>query len=240
MKKYMTQKQIELMKKIKEDDSELKIWQILENGCAIATMGYSEKNILIIKKLLKSFAEQYHEIIDYKSAKEELKYVTDNGKVFLYIDENGNIISMNECVYNYENETVEFCNSNSKPKNLYIYGLSTEKKNRGKGACTALVNYAICYALANDFDLIYARTDLNGSNSEKIMQKAGMEICEYEDKIIAEWVDVSETKGDYRLHMWLPFKEGLNALPKKSALFAGKGKERIIQKQHKTKILKKI
>lgn len=76
------------------------------------------------------------------------------------------------------------------------------------------------YAYYNDFDLVYARTDLIGSNSEGIMKKHGMQVCEDEDGIIAEWVNVTDEVGDYRLHLWLPLKQGLYLEKKEEAIVA--------------------
>ena len=206
---------------ILKDKSKLKIWEYLDNGCAIGTMGYSEENIPLLQKLLESFAEQYGEIIDYDAAKEELLLYEKQGKLFIYFDEYGNPVSMNGCLYNYENETVEFHSTEDKTlTNLYFYGLSTIPEYRGKGACRTLIKYAILFAKYNNFDYVYARTDLVNSNSEWLMKKAGMEVCTFDDTIIAEWVPVTAEYGDYRLHMWLPLKDNLYLLPTDKAIYA--------------------
>lgn len=211
----------EFYKKIFEDNSELQIWKKLDNGCYIGTLGYSENNVYILLALLKSFEEQYSETIDYESAVEELKLYAKSGKLFIYFNKDGIPISMNGCVYNYDNDTVEFTSEDQKtPTSLYFYGLSTLKEYRGQGACKELIKFAIEFAQYNEFDLVYARTDLTNSNSEWIMANAGLKICTENNLIIAEWVDVSESIGDYRLHMWAPLKEGLNIKPKEKALFA--------------------
>lgn len=127
---------------------------------------------------------------------------------------------MNGCIYNYDNDTVNFINNKRKLNSLYFYGLSTVHEYRGKGACKALINFAIEFAKYNNFDYIYARTDLLNSNSEWIMEKAGMEICKYQNKIITEWVNVTETKGDFRLHLWKPLKKDIKIMPKGNAYFA--------------------
>lgn len=219
----MKQKFNEILK----NKEQIKIWEKLDNGCYIGTMGYSEENIAILLKLLQSFAEQYGEVIDYEAAKEELMLYEKEGKLFIYFDQDMNPVSMNGCIYNYENATVDF--KGDKPlSNLYFYGLSTIPSYRGKGACGILINYALQFAYYNDFDLVYARTDLVNSNSEWIMAHAGLEVCKYEDKIIAEWVDVTEDKGDYRLHMWLPLKEGISIMPTGQAYYAFDDTERCI------------
>ncbi len=206
---------------ILKDNSQLKIWEKLSNGCSIGTMGYSKENIPILKKLLESFATQYGEIIDYQAAKEELLLYEKQGKLFIYFDENGNPVSMNGCLYNYENETVEFHSTEDKTlTNLYFYGLSTIPEYRGQGACRTLIKYAILFAKYNNFDYVYARTDLINSNSEWLMAKSGMEICTIDNTIIAEWVPVTEEYGDYRLHMWLPLKDNLYLLPTDKAIYA--------------------
>lgn len=211
----------EFYKKIFENNSELEIWKKLDNGCYIGTLGYSENNIYILMALLKSFEEQYSETINYESAKSELELYAKQGKLFIYFNKNGIPISMNGCVYNYDNDTVEFTkDDNSTPTSIYFYGLSTLKEYRGQGACKELIKFAIEYAKYNGFDLVYARTDLTNSNSEWIMANAGLEICTENNQIIAEWVDVSETIGDYRLHMWLPLKDGLHLKSKDKAQFA--------------------
>lgn len=211
----------EFYKKIFEDNSELQIWKKLDNGCYIGTLGYSENNIYILMALLKSFEEQYSETIDYEAAKQELELYAKEGKLFIYFNKEGIPISMNGCVYNYENETVEFEDENNEtPTSIYFYGLSTLKKYRGQGACKELINFAIEFAKYNDFDIVYARTDLTNSNSEWIMANAGLKVCTENGLIIAEWVDVDENIGDYRLHMWMPLKEGLSISSKGKALFA--------------------
>lgn len=225
MKKSSTEMSQELSKEQKfisifNDNSELAIWEKLDNGCYIGTMGYSEENIYKLLTLLKSFEEQYGEQIDYEAAKEELMLYQKHGKLFIYFDENLNPVSMNGCIYNYDNETVEFLGVNKKTTNLYFYGLSTIPEYRGKGACRHLIDYAIEFAKYNNFDLVYARTDLVNSNSEWLMAKAGMEICKYNNDIIAEWVDVTETEGDYRLHMWKPLQPGIILFPKDKAYYA--------------------
>lgn len=47
-----------------------------------------------------------------------------------------------------------------------------------------------------------------------------MQICEDPEGIITEWVDVADGVGDYRLHLWLPLKEGLYLERKPAALNA--------------------
>lgn len=211
------------MKKYQEifkNNDTFKLWDKLENGCYIGTLGYSEENVEVLHTLLKSFEEQYGEEIDYDAAKEELMLYATSGKLFIYFDEEMVPISMNGCIYNYDNETVDFISPKNDVSSLYFYGLSTIPKYRGKGACKTLVNYALEFAKYNNFDLVYARTDLVNSNSEWIMSNAGMEICKYEDQIIAEWVDVTENKGDYRLHMWKPFHQNIAVFPKEKAYYA--------------------
>ena len=206
---------------IKKDKSELKIWEKLDNGCYIGTMGYSEDNIKVLFDLLQSFSEQYGEEIDYEAAKEELQLYQDKGKLFIYFNEEMKPISMNGVIYNEDNISVDFMKKDgTKPSNLYFYGLSTLKEYRGLGACNHLVDFAIKYAYYNDFDLVYARTDLVNSNSEGIMKKHGMDICTFNDSIIAEWVDVTDDQGDYRLHLWRPLKRNIMCFPKKDAIFA--------------------
>lgn len=205
------------MKKI----NNIEILKELDNGCFIGTMGYSLENVEILKSLLMSFAEQYGEVVSFESAKDELMLYQQRGKLFIYFDSNFVPVSMNGCVFDYDNDTVDFV-SNRELKNMYFYGLSTLKSYRGKGACTALVNYSIDYAKSMGIDYVYARTDLIGSNSEGIMKKAGFDICCYDDMIISEWVDVSEEKGDYRLHLWLPLANDIKILPKGEAMFANK------------------
>ena len=203
------------------DDSEFRIWKKLDNGCSIATMGYSKENVLVLMKLLESFAEQYGEEITYESASDELKLYQDNGKLFIYLDENNNPVSMNGVTYNEDNISVGFGSSDDRDiSSLYFYGLSTVHEYRGKGACRTLIDFAIQYAYYNNFDLVYARTDLINSNSEWIMQNAGLEVCKNDNDIIAEWVPVTESKGDYRLHMWLPLKEDVYIYPKEDAIMA--------------------
>lgn len=190
----------------------VKIWKKLDNGCYIGTMTYSEENALVLLDLLSSFEEQYGEEIDLSSAMEELKLYNDEGKLFIYFNEFMKPISMNGCIYNYSNSSFEFT-GNNKINTLYFYGLSTLKEHRGKGACSALVEFAIEFAKYNGFDLVYARTDLIGSKSEKIMQKHGMEICKTKEETIIEWVDVTDDKGDYRKYLWLSFNDNIKIEP---------------------------
>ena len=206
---------------IKDDKSITKIWKELPNGCSIGTIQYSEENVSILKDLLQSFSEQYGEVIDYDAAREELLLYQNHGKCFIYFNEDGKPISMNGVIYNEDNASVDFLKKDeSTPSSLYFYGLSTLKEYRGQGACRELIKFAIQYAYYNHFDLVYARTDLVNSNSEWIMANAGLEVCTYDDKIIAEWVDVTEDRGDYRLHMWLPFRDDIICFPKEQAVFA--------------------
>ncbi len=202
-------------REILNDKSDCKIWEKLDNGCFIGTLGYTDENISILQSLLMSFAEHYGEDIDYDAAKEELKLYEECGKLFIYFDENMKPISMNGCIYNMNNDTVDFISNNGKElKSLYFYGLSTLPEYRGKGACHVLVNYAIQFAKENGFDFVYARTDLKDSMSEYIMQCGGLEICKDQDMIIAEWVDVTDDKGDYRLHMYMPLNDNVLIAPK--------------------------
>lgn len=211
----------EFYKKIHDDKEEFKIWKKLDNGCYIATMNYTKENVFILMTLLKSFEEQYGEEITLESAEEELKLYDSNGKLFIYLDENMVPVSMNGVTYNEENISVDFKSCHDKDINsIYFYGLSTIKSFRGKGACSELVSFAIEYAYYNNFDFVYARTDLVGSNSEGIMKKHGMQICENEEGIIAEWVDVTDVQGDYRLHLWMPLKDGIYLEKKENAFIA--------------------
>lgn len=232
----MTQEQIEKLQQIKEDHSPFKIWEYLDNGCAIATMGYSEENIPYLLTLLKSFDEQYGEENNYETAATELALYENKGKLFIYLDENGTPVSMNGCTYNEENDSVEFFSSNGTPSNLYFYGLSTVPEYRGKGACRTLIHYAIDFAKANNFDYVYARTDLINSNSEWLMAQAGMKVCKEDGYIIAERVDVSDTQWDDRLHMWLPLHEGIGLMAKENALYAEDTEERSVITKDKTKV----
>lgn len=220
-------KKLKMHNEIFLNNDNIHIWKKLENDCYIGTLGYSKDNIKVLQILLQSFAEQYGEVIDYNAANEELKLYEDRGKLFIYFDENLNPVSMNGCIYNEDNASVAFKSQNKHvPTSLYFYGLSTIPSYRGKGACSHLVDFAIEYAYYNNFDLVYARTDLVDSNSETIMTKAGLKVCTYNDDIIAEWVDVTDDYGDFRLHMWLPLKNGLYAAPKKEAFMAdGKTRE---------------
>lgn len=227
-----------MYKQIYEDNSEFKIWKKLDNGCFIGTLGYSERNILILQKLLLSFQEQYGEIIDYEAAKEELELYCKNGKLFIYFTPDMVPISMNGCVYNIDNETVEFISREDKElTSLYFYGLSTIPKYRGRGACRSLIQFAIEYAKSNGFDYVYARTDLVNSNSEWLMARAGLEVCTIDNYIIAEWVSVTDQYGDYRLHMWMPLRDEINVLPKGDYVLANNDKERKIIVE---KVLKKV
>lgn len=193
------------------DNSEFKIWKKLDNGCFIGTLGYSETNVQILLQLLQSFAEQYGEIIDEAAAREELMLYQRSGKLFIYFDKDMKPISMNGVTFNEGNASVAFSSSDGHDlSSVYFYGLSTLKAYRGHGAGSALVSFAIDFARYNNFDFVYARTDLINSNSEGIMRRAGMEVCKNEGNIIAEWVDVTESKGDYRLHLWMPLCEGIN------------------------------
>ena len=210
-----------LFKEIYKDKSEIKIWKKLENGCYIGTLGYSEKNIPLLMRLLKSFEEQYNEEIDYEATKEELMLYQTSGKLFVYFNQDGIPISMNGCIYNYDNATVDFKSVDGRPLNsIYFYGLSTLKEFRGQGACRELIHFAISYAKSLGFDYVYARTDLVNSNSEWIMAKAGLEVCLENDLIIAEWVPVTKNVGDYRLHMWMPLSRGIYLESKGNAVFA--------------------
>ena len=69
--------------KILNNKDELKIWEKLDNGCYIGTLGYSPRNIKILLKLLKSFEEQYGEVIDYEAARKELELYEKHGKLFI-------------------------------------------------------------------------------------------------------------------------------------------------------------
>jgi RimJ/RimL family protein N-acetyltransferase len=210
-----------LHKLIFQDNSEIKIWKKLDNNCFIGTLGYSENNINILMGLLQSFAEQYGEEIDYEAAREELMIYCMRGKLFVYFDENMRPVSMNGVTYNEDNVSVGFDKDNGDSINsLYFYGLSTIPEYRGRGACGELIKFAIEYAFYNNFDLVYARTDLVGSKSERLMRRAGMNICMEDGKIITEWVQVTDDKGDYRLHLWLPLKDGISLYGKDEALYA--------------------
>lgn len=222
--------------KIFKDNSEFRIWKKLDNGCYIGTLGYSKKNIQILQSLLMSFSEHYGEVIDYEAAKEELKLYEDFGKLFIYFDENLNPVSMNGCIYDYDNESVDFVSSNgNKLHSIYFYGLSTLPYYRGKGACRTLIKYAVAYAKANNFDYVYARTDLVDSMSEALMNLGGLDLCTYDDKIIAEWVQVTDEKGDYRLHMWMPMHNDVKVLPKGNYFLANNDAERKIITNEETK-----
>lgn len=230
----------ELFKEIYHDKSDIKIWKKLENGCFIGTMNYSKKNVWVLKELLKSFEEQYGEQIDYKAAQEELLLYTNRGKLFIYFDENFNPVSMNGCIYDYDNATIDFISDEKKNlHSLYFYGLSTLKHYRGKGACTHLIQFAVDYAKSLGFDYVYARTDLINSNSEKLMTNAGLQLCKFHNMIITEWVDVRENVGDYRLHLYLPFSD-VEVKPKGDYFLADNTKERkirFVKKKEKEKNL---
>ena len=72
-----------LYREILKDNSTFKIWKILDNGCSIGTLGYSEENAKILYDLLQSFAEQYGEIIDMDAAREELMLYQNRGKLYI-------------------------------------------------------------------------------------------------------------------------------------------------------------
>lgn len=212
MKKIEEMYKKEMFRDVLLNTDEIKIWEQLDNGCFIGTMTYSKDNVLILKELLTSFEEQYGEEISLEDASDELKLYNDQGKLFIYFDKNMKPISMNGCIYNYHNSSFDF-ESDKELNSLYFYGLSTLKRHRGKGACSALVNFAMEFAKYNGFDLVYARTDLVGSKSEKILEASGMEVCKINNKTIVEWVDVTETKGDYRKYLWLGLKDNISIKP---------------------------
>jgi len=217
----MNNKEKELFQQILNNKEEKHIWKKLDNGCSIGTLRYSPENVQILYTLLKSFEEQYGEVIDFKAAVEELMLYQEKGILFIYFNEYDKPVAMNGCVFNYLNETVEFKSNTNEPlKSIYFYGLSTIPSYRGKGACRALINFAIDFARHNEFDFVYARTDLIDSKSEWIMEKAGLEVCTYENLIITEWVQVTDIKGDYRLHLWKPLRPGLFLAPIGNAYFA--------------------
>ena len=81
--KILEEQKKKKFKQIMLDESEFQVWEQLENGCSIATMGYSESNIMVLLKLLKSFEEQYGEEIDLEAAKEELELYNDLSNVVL-------------------------------------------------------------------------------------------------------------------------------------------------------------
>lgn len=217
----------EKFKEIYENNDAIKIWEQLDNGCYIGTLGYTEENAWLLLDLLKSFEEQYGEVIDYQAAVEELMLYQESGKLFIYFDQSMKPVSMNGCIYDYENETVDFVTNGDQAKSLYFYGLSTIPAFRGNRACSTLVDYAIDFAKHNGFDYVYARTDLRNSNSEGIMKRAGMEICKFDGKIIAEWVDVTDDKGDERLHLWMPLHDGVGIMPKGNAYFVNDDEARM-------------
>lgn len=210
-----------LLKQIYLSNPPFQICEVLNNGCSIGTLGFDEINIIPLMKLLQSFAEQYGEIIDYEAAKEELELYQNEGKLFILFDQDMIPRAMNGCIYNYDNATVDFVKGDgSTPTNMYFYGLSTEKEYRGRGYGKILLDYSIEFAKENNFDLVYARTDLNFSNSEGILTKSGLEICTYNDEIIGEWVQVTDEYGDARLHMWKPLSDDIKLLPKDEAILA--------------------
>ena len=49
--------------------------------------------------------------------------------------------------------------------------------------------------------------------------------------IIAEWVDVTDTKGDYRLHLWLPLKDDLYIEAKEGSVIANKNTRKVKSKR---------
>lgn len=222
-------------KQIYNDNSpEIKVWKTLPNGCKIATMGYSEENIPILMTLLQSFAEQYGEIQNYETAKAELKVYRDKGKLFVLINPEGKVVSMNGTTYNEQNASVDFVAKDGRNLNsLYFYGLSTLKEERRKGYNETLIAFVNRYAYYAGFDLVYARTDLNGSNSEKIMENQGLHVCKYNGKIIAEKVQVTEEKSDERLHLvrFFPNKNrefDIISVPKDGAFLASDTIPRVV------------
>lgn len=109
-----------------------------------------------------------------------------------------------------------YIKENYKELNITEYEFNNKK-------CLALSNTTskdVDLLFCTHIDVVYARTDLVNSNSEWIMQRAGMQICEDPEGIITEWVDVADGVGDYRLHLWLPLKEELYLERKPAALNA--------------------
>ncbi len=214
---------------IKDDHSEERTWAVLDKGYLIKTLSFSEKNVQILQELLQSFTEHYGEIIGEKEAREELALYHNKGKLFVYCLPDGKVISMNGCVYDEDNETVDFLSADDRPlHSIYFYGLSTLPDHRGHGACRNLVKFAIEYARSLGYDYVYARTDLKGSMSESIMHKEGLNVCTIDDSIIVEPVQVTPELSDNRLHMWLPLKQDLYIMPKGDPLYANNDSERLI------------
>ena len=84
-----------------------------------------------MKILLFKISRDLSENSEYEAAKDELKLYSDLGKLFIYLDENLNPVSMNGCIYDYENETIQFI-SNKKENlhSLYLFNLlSIKHKN---------------------------------------------------------------------------------------------------------------
>ena len=63
------------------------------------------------------------------------------------------------------------------------------------------------------------------------MHKHSMDVCENDEGIIAEWVDVTDTKGDYRLHLWLPLKDDLYIEAKEGSVIANKNTRKVKSKR---------
>ena len=63
------------------------------------------------------------------------------------------------------------------------------------------------------------------------MHKHGMDVCENDEGIIAEWVDVTDTKGDYMLHLWLPLKDDLYIEAKEGSVISNKNTRKVKSKR---------
>lgn len=150
----------------------------------IKNLRFSE-DLKDFKNVFKVFREHpFYEMWTEKQIDEEFDYLTQNGAIFGYYN-NNEILGINTIIYGAKTEhPIVFPNNE---RVLYVSDIAVLENARGKGIGSLLLKNTIDMASENNlYDYIYLRTNLEGSMSEGLSKKQGFEIMKNNGIVITQ------------------------------------------------------
>ena len=127
--------------------------------------------------------------------KEEFEYLKDEGEIFGYYANTGEVVGLISLIYGAKKEhPVEF---DDPDRVIYLSDIAVLDKYRGNGYAKRLADFVIDYAsIFNYYQDMYFRTNLEGSMSEGIFVPRGFEVMTNNGEIITQDIYFERTKPE--------------------------------------------
>lgn len=127
--------------------------------------------------------------------REEYDYLKEDGEIFGYYLNTGEIAGLISIIYGAKNEhPVTF---EEPDKVIYLSDVAVINEHRGNGYAKRLTDFIIDYAtIYNYYKDMYLRTNLEGSMSEGIFVSRGFEIMKKDGQIITQDIYFERTKEE--------------------------------------------